>query len=141
MVGDGYAMGIAAQVVEHIFGATEGWFGVDNPVFSEQRSHPGSEDLGLSEQSQIPGEVQLVMLKGRLETGDELAAKHAPEYLDGEKEARTGSNPASVIEREAARGDDTVDMRMKLQFLIPGVQHAKEADFGTEMSGITSYFE
>jgi hypothetical protein len=29
----------------------------------------------LREQSQIAGEVQLVMLKGRLESGDELAAK------------------------------------------------------------------
>src|SRR6266436_1469924 len=49
MVGDGHAMGIAAQVVEHILGATEGWFGVDDPVFSEQRSQPGSEDLRLRE--------------------------------------------------------------------------------------------
>ena len=35
MVGDGDAMGIAAQILEHILGATEGWFGVDVPVVSE----------------------------------------------------------------------------------------------------------
>jgi hypothetical protein len=46
-----------------------------------------------------------------------------------------------VIEGEAARGDDTVDMGVKLELLVPGVQLAKEADLGTEMSGITSYFE
>src|SRR5207245_10119221 len=100
-----------------------------------------SEDLGLREQSQVPGKMKLAMLKSRLETDDELAAKHAPEYLDREKEARARSNPASVIERESAGGDDAVDMGMKLEFLVPGMQHAEEADLGPEMSGITSHFQ
>ena len=121
MVGDGYAMGIAAEILEHIFGAAEGRFGVDDPIFPEQRSEPGSEDFGLREQSQIAGKMKLATLKGRLESGDELAAKHTAEYLDGEKEARTGSNPARVIEREPAGGNNTVDMGMKLEFLVPGM--------------------
>ena len=70
------------------------------------------------------------MLKSGPESGDELAAKQTPEYLNGEKEARARSNPAGVIERESAGGDDTVDMGMKLEFLIPGVQHAEEANLG-----------
>jgi len=49
MVGDGHAMSVAAQILEYILGATEGWFGVDHPVFSEQWSQPGGEDLRLSE--------------------------------------------------------------------------------------------
>ena len=32
MVGDGDAMGVAGQVVENVFGAAEGWLGVDDPV-------------------------------------------------------------------------------------------------------------
>ena len=128
-------MGVAAQVLEHIVGATEGWFGVDDPVFSEQWSEPGSEDFGLREQSQIAGKMKLAVLKGGLESGNELAAKHPPEYLDGEEEARMGSNLVGVIEREPAGGDDTVDMGMKLELLVPGVKHAKEADLGPEMSG------
>jgi hypothetical protein len=35
MVGDGYAMGIAGQVVENMFGAAEWWLGVDDPVLPE----------------------------------------------------------------------------------------------------------
>jgi hypothetical protein len=141
MVGDGHAMGIAAEVVEHIFGAAEGWFGIDDPVFSEQGSEPGSEDFGLREQSQIAGQMKLAVLKGGLESGNELTAKHTSEYLDGEEEARTGSNPARVIEREPASGDNTVDMGMKLELLVPGVKHAKEADLGSEMSGVASDLE
>ena len=34
MVGDSYAMGVAAEILQHIFGATEGAFQVDHPVFS-----------------------------------------------------------------------------------------------------------
>jgi hypothetical protein len=134
-------MGVAAQVLEHILGAAEGWFGVDDPIFAEERSQPGSEVLGLREPSQIAGKMKLTILKGRLETGDELTAKHTPEYLDGEKEAREGSNPAGVIERESAGGDHAMDMRMKLELLVPGVQHAEEADLSPEMSGVASDFE
>jgi hypothetical protein len=141
MVGDRHAMGVAAQVLEHIVRAAEGWLGVNDPVFSEQWPEPGSEDLRLCKQSQIAREVQLVMLKSRLETGDELAAKHTSEYLNGEKKAGARSNPASVIEGEPTGGGDTVNMRMKLEFLIPGVQHAEEADLGPEMSGVASDFE
>jgi hypothetical protein len=32
MVGDGDAMGVACQVVENMFGAAEGWLGVDDLV-------------------------------------------------------------------------------------------------------------
>jgi len=32
MVGDGYAMSVAGQVVENMFGASEGWLGIDDPV-------------------------------------------------------------------------------------------------------------
>jgi len=141
MVGDGHTMGVTAEILEHIVGTAEGWFGVDDPVFSEQWSEPGSEDLGLRKHSQIAGEVQLAMLKGRLKTGDELAAKDAPEHCDWEKESRAGPNPAGVIEREPAGGDDTMDMGMKLELLIPGVQHTEEADLGAKMSGVASHFQ
>jgi hypothetical protein len=55
--------------------------------------------------------VQLVTLKGGLESGDELAAKHTSEYLNGEKEARARSNPARVIEREPAGGNNAFGSR------------------------------
>ena len=36
MIGDGDAMGVAAQILEHILGAAERWFRVHHPVLSEQ---------------------------------------------------------------------------------------------------------
>jgi hypothetical protein len=46
-----------------------------------------------------------------------------------------------VVGRYAARGDDAVDMRMMLQALSPGVQHAEEADFGAEVFRIGGVFD
>src|SRR6202158_278838 len=135
MVRDGDAVSVAAEILEHIVGAAEGRFAIDDPVFSEQRSQPGSKEFGLCEERQIPGKVQLAKLKGGLESGDELAAKHTAEHLDREKEARLRSNPAGVIERESAGGDNAMDMRMKLELLVPGMRHAEEADLSPEMGG------
>ena len=129
------------EILEHILGAAEGWLGVDYPFFAKQRLQPGSEEFGLREERQIPGKVELAMLKGGLETVDELAAKYLPEHGNGQKESRVRSNPASVIEREPTRGDDTVDMGMNLEFLVPGVEHTEKADLSSEMCGVASDFE
>ena len=90
----------------------------------------------MGERCEFSGQVQLTALEGRVQAGDELATKHAPQHGDGEEEAWMGSNPAGVIGGESAGGNDTVDMGMKLEFLVPGVKHAEEADLDSEMGGI-----
>src|ERR1019366_975879 len=136
MVRDGHAMGVTAQILEHILGATEGWFAVDHPVLAKQWSEPGSEDLGLSDRRQIAREVELLVLEGGLETGYDLSTKAAPQYREGKKEARAGWNPARVVERESAGRDDPMAMGMKLRLLFPAMQHTEEADLGSQTSGI-----
>ena len=46
-----------------------------------------------------------------------------------------------MIRGEAASGNDAVDMGMKLQALIPAMEHAEEADLGTEMPWIAGDFK
>lgn len=55
----------------------------------------------------------MTALEGRLQAGDELAAKYTPQYSDGKEEAWVGSNPVGVIGGESAGGNDTVDMGME----------------------------
>ena len=43
-----------------------------------------------------------------------------------------------MIRSEAAGGNDAVDMRMKLQALIPAVEHAEETDLGSKVPRIAS---
>jgi hypothetical protein len=49
MVGDGHAMSVTPQILEHMVGATEACFGIDDPVFSKQWAEPSSEGFGLHE--------------------------------------------------------------------------------------------
>jgi len=46
-----------------------------------------------------------------------------------------------VIRSETTGGKYAVDVRMMLQSLVPGVQHAEEANLGTEMPGIVGNLE
>ena len=86
MVGDGHAMGVPAQILEHIFGASKGSFGINHPVVPEQRPEPGSKSLWLSKPLQFSMEIELAILEGTPEGRDKLAAKNTPEHLDGKKE-------------------------------------------------------
>jgi hypothetical protein len=85
--------------------------------------------------------VELTVKEGLLETGDELAAKNAAEHTDGKKEPRVGFNPTGAIERQPTDGNVTMDVRVKLELLVPGMQHAEKAGLGTEMPGIAGDFE
>ena len=86
-------------------------------------------------------EVELAVLEGSFKTSDELAAKHAAEHLDGKKESMAWLDPARAIGRQTAGGNDAMDMRVKAQLLIPGVENAEEANLCAEMLGIASDFQ
>src|SRR5713101_9165683 len=86
MIRDGYAMGVAAQILEHILRAAEGWFRVHHPVLSEQWPQPSGEGLGLGETGQVSMEVELAFLKGLPESSNKLAAENTTEHVDGKKE-------------------------------------------------------
>ena len=141
MVGDGHAMGVAAQILQHKLWATEGWFQIDDPVFSIQGSQPGGKDLWLSEECEVSVEVELAVAKSLLEGVDKLSAKDLTQHLAGKKVLPGCGNPVDVIERQSAGGNNAMDMRVDVKFLTPSVQHTEESDFCTEMLGITSDFE
>jgi len=86
-------------------------------------------------------EAKLALTEVVLESGDKLAAKDATEHLDGKEEGVAWLDPVGVIDRQSAGGHHTMDMGMMLELLIPGVEHAKEADLGAQMFGIASDFE
>ena len=97
MVGDGHAMGVTAEILQYILGATEGAFQVDHPILSIEWSQLGGEGLGLSKKFQVSMEAELAILKSLLESVDELAAKNFLQHFLGKKVVVSGANPASVI--------------------------------------------
>jgi hypothetical protein len=73
--------------LQYIFGATEGTFQVDYPLFSERRPQPGGEGLWLSKELEISLETELTVMKSLLESVGELVAKDFPEHGFGKKVA------------------------------------------------------
>ena len=45
MVGDGDAMGVARQIMQHMLGAAEGRLGIDDPVLPIERAQEDGESL------------------------------------------------------------------------------------------------
>jgi len=86
-------------------------------------------------------EAQLALGEGMFQSGDELAPKDPSQNGDGKKEAATGGKPALVVGRESAGGDHTMDMRMMLELLVPGVEDTEEANLGAHMPGMARDFE
>jgi len=97
MVGDGNAMGVGAQVVKDILGASERWLAVDNPVLAEEGAEERCEGLRFCQRPEVPVETELAVGEGALETRDELATEDSTQSLDGEKKTVAGLNPAQVI--------------------------------------------
>ena len=72
-------MGRAAEILQDVLGSAEGWLGVHDPMFAKERTQPGSEELGMGERCEFTGQVQLTAFESRLQAGDELATKPAPQ--------------------------------------------------------------
>jgi hypothetical protein len=112
MVRDGDAMGVTGQVVQNIFGPTEGRLGVNDPVLTKQGTEQSTELLGILEDLLVPVKSEFLLLEGSPEASHKLTPKHADEDLDGQEEGIAGLNPAGVIGRQAPSGNHTVDMGM-----------------------------
>jgi hypothetical protein len=91
MVGDGDAVGIACQVVKHMFGTSERRFGIDDPVLPVQSAQESSERMLIAKGYALAEKVQPVLSKESPQAGDELAAKDAAEQLYRQQEAGAGS--------------------------------------------------
>ena len=61
------------------------------------------------------------------------AAEQAGEHAHGQEEAGLAGDPARTVRRQAAAGNDDVDMRMVGQRRAPGVQYGGQADARAQM--------
>ena len=66
LVGEGYPVGVMAQVAEDMPGATERRFGVDDPFGSSKFSNPPFEDCWVSPAGDLSGEAELSLFEADL---------------------------------------------------------------------------
>ncbi len=114
VVGDGHTMGVSAQITQYVFGSTERWFGVDNPILAKQEAEPTGKGLRFGKRCELTAELECAFAKSDLECGDKLTAEDAAENLLRQEEGSVGGDPARVIGSEAAGGYYAVHMRVVL---------------------------
>ena len=112
-VGDGNAMGVGAQIAQHMFRPSQGFLGVDDPVMAEQYAQPCCKGTRLGHGQEVAMELEHASKEGAAKSGDELAAEDTAEHADGQEEGSPGGDPAGVIRRQTTGGQYAVDMGMK----------------------------
>jgi len=63
-VGDGNAMGVGAQIAQHMFRSSEGSLGVDDPVMAEQYAQPCCEGTRLGQGQEAAVELNHAAMEG-----------------------------------------------------------------------------
>jgi hypothetical protein len=107
-VGDGNAVSVASEIAEHLLGAGEWGFGEDDPVDLGQRVDPGGEVGGNGQSVKSAEEAEFTIRESSAKPLQEQIAEAARERTDGEEETGWASNPAGLVGRDAAAGDDAV---------------------------------
>ncbi len=139
VVRDGHAVGVAAEVAQHMFGSAEGKVGVDVPSLVAELVDQ------LLEARRIKGGTSAVKQALAIEmvkACEELLAKDGAQNGNRQEEHRmAGVHPALVIGRQPAAGNHAVDMVMRQKVRTPRVQDGEESDLCTQTLGIGGDFE
>lgn len=142
MVGDGHAVGVATEIVQHMGRAAEGWLGVDEPLLLGEPDGQIFEPCRITEIGCGPAAVELVVAVEVAQSTEELLVEHPSQCWNGQEEQRVfGVDPSLMIGRQAAAGDDAVDVIMAEQVRAPGVEDGEEPNLGAETLGIGGHFE
>ena len=129
-------MRIAAEISQHLFGAAEWRLGIDHPVGPSELIEPLGERGGIGEVGEIAKEAQVASREGGLQLLQKQAAEQPGEDAHRQEEAGPASDPTCAVERRSTTGHNTVDMRMVLQGLAPGMEDGSHAELGAEMLGV-----
>jgi hypothetical protein len=136
MVRDRHTMGVLAEIAKCMLRAAKRTFRVNHPLGAEQRTKPGCECLRIRKSGERSVETEFVLRIQFLQAIHELASEHFTENIDRQEESFMRVNPPRMVRRQAAGWNNTVNVRMMLEFLVPGVQDAEESDLRAETLGI-----
>ena len=100
LVADGDPVGVAAEVVEDLFGTGEWPLGVYDPFGLAGWAKVLGEAPGFTEGLQPAGEVQLPGLEGVVQRREEHPTEVAGQDPDRQEEPGAAGNPAAAVGRE-----------------------------------------
>jgi len=99
MVGDGDAMRVAGQIVQHVFRPAERFLGVDHPVVFQQSVQKRVECLAVLPATIVTVEGEPLAAKGTPQAIQELASKDPAENFHRQEKVRRGGDPPLMVGR------------------------------------------
>ena len=81
----------------------------------------------------LTGEDELTGNESLLQPINELTAKDSRESFDRKEKTVSGMNPTTAVEGQRTGRDDTVQVKMIQELLIPGVKNRCESDLATQV--------
>lgn len=130
-VGDGDAMGVAAEVGEHLFRPAERWLGVDDPFEATDFGEHAGEGIRLCQMGEIAEEAQPARIMGHLQFLQKAAAKQARQHAHGQEEPRPARDPACAVGRDAPARHDAMQVGMVGESLRASADRPKAAEVAT----------
>ena len=77
VVGYGYAVGVAAQIVDHVSGVAEGRLRIDHPLSLCRGCEKGGERLNIGERFKLAVEIQCAGVEGMAQLGEKQTPEQA----------------------------------------------------------------
>jgi len=136
MVRDRHAMGVLAEIAKCVLRAAKRTFRVNHPLGAEQRTKPDCECLRRLKGGECSMETEFVLRMQFPQAIHELAPEHFSENIDWQEESLLRVDPPRMVRSQTAGWNNTVNVRMMLEFLVPGVEDAEESDLRAEALGI-----
>jgi hypothetical protein len=141
-VGNRNAMGVSAEIAQHLIGPAERRLAVDHPSRGVKLADQTPKQFGLSQAAKQAVKLELSGSVSLLERLEKLAAEDFAENPFRKKGAIIArAHPIGMVARQTAGSDDAVNVGMMLQFLIPGMENAEEADLGAEAFRVCGDFD
>ena len=125
LIAEGDAVRVASEVFDDLFGAAKGWFGINDPFGLTYWSQVLLERLGITEQLELTMKFQFSFGVSALQGFQKEAAEQTRQNTDTEEEVGPAGDPL-VIRRQAAAGDDAVQVGMEQKVLAPGMEDGEE---------------
>jgi hypothetical protein len=118
VVGDGHAVGVAPEIVEHLLRSGHGPLGIDHPRLVIAWVDASRKALGWFQGRGLPSSPP--GLPAVAEGLKDLGAKHGTQRMNGDQEMRLGWHPACPLVGQGSAWDQSVHVAMGVACLIPG---------------------
>jgi hypothetical protein len=131
VVGNRGTVGVTAQIGKDRFRRGKRLLGEDHPFLLAGRGKKSVECGKNGQDGGVSRKVELAMRRGK--QVEELGAEDDAKSAAVKQEIGTGRDPSRSVEVEGAAGDYAMEVVVRTQGLIPGMENGEESDLSVQV--------